>query len=96
MQIGSIWTRFEAIECKFEQFDRDSNHSNANLKQLNAISNHLKGILTIRIQIQSIQSRFEAIECKFEKDSYHSNANSKHSNEIRSNRMQIGAIQQGF
>ena len=86
---------FEAFECKFEPFDRDSNHSNAN-------SRHLKGIRSIRMQIRPIRKRFEckfeecirkgfeAFEYKFEpfeRDSKHSNANSnpferdsKHSN----------------
>ena len=37
MQILIVRTRFEAFECKFKPFDRDSKHSNAK-------SNHLKGI----------------------------------------------------
>ena len=41
---------FEAFEWKFEPFEKDWKHSNAN-------SNHLKGI-------RSVQKRFEAFESK--------------------------------
>ena len=65
MQILTIRTKFEAFECKFELFEWDSKHLNAN-------SNRLKGIWSIRIQIQSIRIqiltiriKFEAFECKF-------------------------------
>ena len=51
--------RFEAFECKFEPFERDSKHPNSNL-------NDSKGIQSIRMQIQTIQNGFEAFECKFE------------------------------
>ena len=46
-----IWMRFEAIECKFQPFERDSNYSNAN-------SN-------IPMQIRTIWTRFEAIKLNF-------------------------------
>ena len=48
------------------------------------------------MQIQTILMRFKAIDCKFEpleRDSNHWNANLNHSNEIRSNQMQIRTIQ---
>ena len=82
MQIQNIRTRFEVIKCKFEAFKQDS-------------TNPLQ-IQTIRMQIRSIRTKFEAIKCKFERDSHHSNANSKHSNEIQSNRIQIRTIRKGF
>ena len=69
MQIRTIRTKFKAIECKFEPFERDSKQSNEN-------SNHSKGILTIRMQIRIIRTRFEAMEWKFkpfERNSNHSN-----------------------
>ena len=83
MQIGTIQTKFEAFEYKFEPFKWDSKNSNAN-------SNHSKGIRSIRIQIWTIQKGFEAFECKFqpfERDRKVSNANSKHLKGIRSIRM---------
>ena len=69
MEILTIRNGFEAIECKFEPFKRDSKHSNAN-------SNHSKEIWSIRIQIrttqqgirmqiQSFLKGFEAFECQF-------------------------------
>ena len=48
MQIGTIQKGFEAFECKFEPFERDSNHSKAN-------SIHSKGILSSRMQILSLR-----------------------------------------
>ena len=53
MQILTIWTKFEAIECKFKSFERDSKQSNANL-------NHSEGTQSIQFQIQIIQKGFEA------------------------------------
>jgi len=58
IQILTIRKGFEAFECKFEPFKRDSKHSNAN-------SNHWNQIPSIRMQIQTIQTRFEALEWKF-------------------------------
>ena len=59
MQILTIRKGFEAFKFKFEPFERDLKHSNAN-------SNHSKGIQSIRMQIQTIQKGFEAFEWKFE------------------------------
>ena len=60
MQIRTIRKGFEAFECKFEPFETDSKHSNAN-------PNHSKEIRTIRMQILTIRKGFEAFdECKFE------------------------------
>ena len=56
MQILTIRKGFEAFQCKFEPFERDSN----------ANSNHSKGIRSIRMQIRTITKEFEAIESKFE------------------------------
>ena len=56
-----LWTirkEFEAFEWKFEPFESDSKHSNAN-------SNHLKGILSIRMRIQNFRNGFKGFECKF-------------------------------
>ena len=50
MQIRTIRKGFEAFECKFESFERDMKHSNANF-------NHSKGIRRIRIEIQTTQSK---------------------------------------
>ena len=47
MQIRNFPTRFEVFECKFEQFERDSNHSNANSKHLS---------------FEAIESKFEPFE----------------------------------
>ena len=57
-QIRTIRKKFEAFECKFEQFERDSKHSNAN-------SNHSKGIWSIQMQILTIRRGFEEFESKF-------------------------------
>jgi len=58
MQIRTIWKGFEAFILKFEPFERDSKHLNAN-------SNQSKGIRRIRMQIQTTWKEFEAFECKF-------------------------------
>ena len=50
--------RFEVIEYKLEPFERDSNHSNANL-------NDSKGIRSIQMQIWNIRTWFKAVESKF-------------------------------
>ena len=52
MQILTIQKGFEAFECKFKPFERDSKHSNPN-------SNYLKGIRKIRMQILTIWKGFE-------------------------------------
>ena len=57
MQILTIWTGFEAFDCKFYSYERDSKHSNAN-------SNHSKGIRSIRIQIRTIRKGYKTFECK--------------------------------
>ena len=49
MQIRTIWKGFEAFKSKFQPYERDSKHSNAN-------SNHSKGIRSIRMQIQTIRT----------------------------------------
>ena len=59
MQVRAIRKGLEAFEFKFEPFERDSNHSNAN-------SNHSKGIRSIEMQIRTTQKGFEALKCKFE------------------------------
>ena len=102
MLILTIQTVFEAFECKFETFEWDLKHSNANC-------NTWKGIQSIRMQIRTIQKwlmqiriirkGFEVFECKllpFERDSKHSNANSKHSKRIQTIRMQILSLRKGF
>ena len=58
MQIRSIWTGFEAFECKLKLIEKVLKRSNAN-------SNHSKGNRSVQMQIQSIQNGFEAFECKF-------------------------------
>ena len=80
MQIQTIWTRFEAFECKFEPFERDSKHSNAN-------SNPSK-----RTNLEAFECKFEP----FERDSKHSNANSNYSNRIQIIQIQIRTTQKGF
>ena len=57
MQIRTIRKGLEAFEFKFELFEMDSKHWNAN-------SNHSKGIRSIQIQIRSIRKGFKAFECK--------------------------------
>ena len=80
MLLLSIRTRFEAFECIFEPFERDS------IANSNANSNHLNQILSIRMHIRTHQKEFEAFEWKFksfEPNSKHSYANPNLSNEIR-------------
>ena len=48
MQLLTIRTKFEAFECKFEPFERDS-------KQLNANPNHSQRIRSIQLQIRTIR-----------------------------------------
>ena len=90
---------FQQFECKLEPFEQNSKHLNAN-------SNHSKGIRAIPMQILTLRTRFEAFKCKlqpfkthlkhfnvnFDRELKHSNANSYHSNEILSIRMQILTI----
>jgi len=51
MQILTIRKGFETFECKFEQFERDSKHSDAN-------SSYSKGIQSIRMHILTIEKGF--------------------------------------
>ena len=48
------------------------------------------------MQIRTIRTKFECKFELFERDSNRSNANSKHSNEIWTNRMKIGSIRKRF
>ena len=67
MLILTIWkgleaferVKFKPFESKFEWFERDSKHSNAN-------SNDFKKIWSIRMQILIIWTKFKAFDCKFE------------------------------
>ena len=58
MQIRAIRKGLEAFEFKFEPFETDSKHSNAN-------SNHSKGIRRVQMQIRAIRKGFEGFKCKF-------------------------------
>ena len=85
MQILAIRKGFEALECKFEPFERISN-------RLNAKYNISKGIRRIQIQNRTLETRFEAFKRKFspfERNLKQSVANSNHSKGIRSIQMQI-------
>ena len=53
MQIRTIRKGLEAFEFKFEPFEIDSKHWNAN-------SNHLKGIQSIQMEILTTRKVFEA------------------------------------
>ena len=104
MRMLTVWKAFEAFECKFEAFERDSKHSNVNSK-------HSKGIRSIRMEILPIWTKFEAFECLFEafyqivtiRNGFEaleaferdSNANSNHFNQFRSIWMQIRKIRKG-
>ena len=59
MQILTIRKEFEAFEGKFEPFEKDSKHLNAN-------SNHSKGFRSNRMHIETIWKGLEAFERKFE------------------------------
>ena len=52
MQIRSIRKLLEAFEFKFESFERDSKHSNAN-------SNRSKGIRSIEMEMLTTRKVFE-------------------------------------
>ena len=75
MQIPTFQKEFKAFECKFEPFERDSKHSNANSSrpkgirsiqmQILTIQKDSKGIQSIQMQIRTIQKGFKAFECKF-------------------------------
>ena len=85
MQIRTTRKGLEAIECKFEAFENDSNENSSNSI----------GIRSIQLQIPTIQKGFKAFECKFEpfeRDSKHSNANSNHSKGIGGTQIQIRTI----
>ena len=58
MQILTIRKVFEALESKYEPFERDSKHSSAN-------SNHSSQIRSIQMQILTIWKGFEAFKCEF-------------------------------
>ena len=51
MQILTIRKEFGAFECKFELFEPNSKHLNAN-------SNQSKRIQSIQMQIRTIQTKF--------------------------------------
>ena len=77
MQIRTTPMEFE---LKFQPFEWDLKHWNAN-------SNYSNSILSIWMQIWTIQMEFETFECYFEpleRDSNHSNGNLNHSNGIPS------------
>ena len=96
MQIRTIPTTFEAIECKFETFKRDLKQLKANSKHSNANSNLSHKTRSNQMQIRTFHTRFEAIKCKFkpfERASHHSIANS---NEIRSYQMQMRTSRMEF
>ena len=80
MQIRTIRKGFKAFEAKFEAFEMDSKHSNANPNL-----NHSKGIRTIPMQILTFRKGFEA----FEKNLKHWNANSNHLKGIQTIQMHI-------
>ena len=92
MPIQTIRKGFEAFECKFQTFERDSKHSNQ--------------IQSIRMKIQSIRMQnsnplneirsIYANSNHSKMDLKNSNANSNHSKGIRSIRMQILTIRKGF
>ena len=71
MQIRNIWKGFEAFECKFKPFEKDSKHSKVIQSiqmQIRTISNnskHSKVILSILMQILTFWKEFEAFKCKF-------------------------------
>ena len=73
MQIRTIRKGLEAFEFKFEPFERDSKHSNANSNNSKVIriiwmqiQTIQKDIRNIRMQIRTIRKGFIAFECKFE------------------------------
>ena len=90
------------LRIPFEWFESLESNS----KQSSEISNHSKGIRSIRIEIWITRKGFEEFECKFEKfekDAKHLNANPKHPNAnsnrskgIRSIRMQMRTNRKGF
>ena len=53
MQVRTIRKGLEAFEFKFEPFEMDSKHSNAN-------SNHSKGIRSIQMEMLTTRKVFEA------------------------------------
>ena len=58
MQIRAIQKGLEAFEFKFEPFETDSKHSNAN-------SIHSKEIRRVQMQILTVRKGFEAFKSKF-------------------------------
>ena len=105
--IGSVRIQirkgFEAFECKFEQFERDTKDSNVirsvrmQIRTIRKIFevveckfNHSKGIRSVQMQFLTIRKGLEGFEFKFEpfeRDSKHLNANSNNLKGIRSIRM---------
>ena len=59
MQIRTIQKGFEGFETTFEPFQRDSNHSKANL-------NLFKGIRSIQLKFKIIRKGFKAFKYNFE------------------------------
>ena len=55
IQIRTIRMGWNEFKLKFEPFERDSKHSNANSNYSNLNSNHSKGIQSIRMQIRTQQ-----------------------------------------
>ena len=105
MQFRTIWMRFEALECKFQPFERDSNHRMVRIciwtrfEPFECKFLPSKGILTIPMPIRTVWTRFEALECKVEPFEWHSkqqNANSNHSKRILTCRMPIWTIPMEF
>ena len=58
MQIRAIRKGLEAFELKFEPFETDLKHSNAN-------SSHSKEIRRVQMQILTVRKGFEAFKWKF-------------------------------
>ena len=65
IQIRTTWKRFEAFECKFKPFERDSKHLDANSNHSkghsNPNSNHSKGIRSVWIPNSNNLKRFRSI-----------------------------------
>ena len=99
MPIRTIGTGFKALECKFQPFQQDSKHSNANSNHSNRIrstrmsiptiwsnSNHLNGIGSSQMQIPTIRTGYWK----------HWNANLNNLNEIPTIRMVFEALECQF
>ena len=66
MQILTIRMVFEAFECKFEPFERDSKHLNANSNHSNQIRRFGIQILTIRKDLNANSNHSNQIWKAFE------------------------------